>query len=273
MKPGMIALTGATSATGVALLAYTTRDHTMKVLGMPPIQNISPPATVSIVIKNLNEAEYLPRCIESLLNQSIMKRYPGYFEILLVDGNSNDQSVEIAERYPIKVKITQRGILHQMNEGIKNTSGEIVVFVDSDSFYPEYWLEKMLDFFDEDTSMVHTSFIHEKSDNVVLPLGNLIKSLTGVANGGGQAMWRSALDEAGYFDESQDCVYAPRVFQEAEINVVSRMSSVGKVKYQWDNPFITTNRRLVASFFPHECVRNPGSPNCKFSQEIGVTRF
>ena len=273
MKPGMIALTTTTSVTGFGLLAYTAREHTMRVLEMPPLNNLAPPASVSIVIKNLNEEAWVARCIESLLNQSIIKRHPGSFEIVFVDGGSDDKSVEIAERYPIKVMVTSKGILHQMNFGIQNTTGDIIVFTDSDSYYPEYWLEKILESFDDDVSMVHTSFIHQESNNYILPMGNLLKFFTGVANGGGQAIRRKVFEETGMFEESQDCIYVARVFQEAEINIVSKAASMGSIKYQWDNPFITVQRRLNLSSIQHQCVRDPNGPNCKFAREVGVTRF
>lgn len=266
----MIAATG---TTGVALAAYTAREHTYQSLEQPPSQDIIPPASVSIIIKNLNEEEYVERCIESLLDQSIIKKHPEYFDILFVDGGSDDQSVEKAKQYPIHIMTTTKGVLHQRNEGIAYTTGDILVFVDSDSTYPPYWLEKVLSAFDDDVVMVHTSFLNEETSNLLFPLGNLLRSLTGTASGGGQAIRRRVFNEAGLFNESQDCVYFQRVFAEEELNIVTRASTIGRVVYQWDNPFISTMRRLNLSVIEHSCIRDPSAPHCKFARAVGVTRF
>lgn len=273
MLKATTALMAITGTSGFALAAYNAHEHTYRAIAQPPTGNFVPTRSVSIIIKNLNEEGYIARCIESLLNQSIIKRHPEFFEIVLVDGGSDDRSIEIAEQYPIKIVHTHRGILHQMNTGIQNTNGDIIVFTDSDSAYPAYWLEKMLEFFDEDVSLIHTSFLHDETGNPLLPLGNLLKTLTGIANGGGQAIRRTVFEQKGLFDEAKDCVYVPRVFQEAEMTVVEKASALGKVIYQWDNPFFTVYRRWNLPAIQHECIRNPGAPNCRFAQEVGVTRF
>jgi len=271
--PASSVLIAATGTTGVALAAYTAREHTYHALQQPPTHGAPPPASVSLIIKNLNEEEYIARCIESLLDQSIIKKYPEYFDILFVDGGSDDQSIEIAKRYPLQILTTTKGVLHQRNEGIEHTTGDILVFVDSDSYYPPYWLEKLLASFDDDVVMVHTSFLNEETDNLLFPLANLLRTLTGTASGGSQAIRRRVFEELGLFDESHDCVYFQRVFTEEELNIVTRASTLGRVVYQWDNPFISTMRRLNLAAIEHSCIRDPSSPHCKFAQAVGVTRF
>ena len=49
----------------------------------------------SIIITNYNYEKYLGRCIRSCLNQII----PHPYEVILVDDNSSDSSIKIAEEF------------------------------------------------------------------------------------------------------------------------------------------------------------------------------
>ena len=55
---------------------------------------------VSIIIINFNNKKFLDRSVKSVLNQS----YP-YKEIIIVDDNSNDGSIEFLKKYKKKCKI------------------------------------------------------------------------------------------------------------------------------------------------------------------------
>lgn len=95
--------------------------------------------TVSIVSPALNAAPYIGRFVESLLAQD----YPrDLFDIVIVDNGSDDDTVGILSRYPVRV-------LHQplrgspgatRNLGIRSTSGEILALVDSDVTLDATWL-------------------------------------------------------------------------------------------------------------------------------------
>jgi glycosyltransferase involved in cell wall biosynthesis len=91
---------------------------------------------ISIVVPIYNTAEYLPRCIESLLKQTYKS-----LEIILVDDGSNDKSCEIINEYSYKdsriINIhneNRRGVSEARNTGIKIAKGKYISFVDSDDF-------------------------------------------------------------------------------------------------------------------------------------------
>ena len=50
----------------------------------------------SIIITNYNYGKYLARCLRSCFNQSIKRED---FEVILVDDNSSDNSLEIAKQF------------------------------------------------------------------------------------------------------------------------------------------------------------------------------
>ncbi|HUQ84983.1 MAG TPA: glycosyltransferase [Candidatus Limnocylindrales bacterium] len=98
---------------------------------------------ISIVIPALNEEERLPRCLDSLLNQSFDKKQ---FEIIVVDGGSADKTVEIARKMGAIVYKTHglKSIGSVRAYGLKKANGEILAFTDSDSFAAKDWLEEII---------------------------------------------------------------------------------------------------------------------------------
>jgi len=91
----------------------------------------------SLIICGYNEEENLDTCIVSCLNQDYPKKD---YEIIYVDNNSKDNSLKIAKKYPIKVLIEKKqGPSEARNLGIKNSMGEIILFLDSDTkLNPKY---------------------------------------------------------------------------------------------------------------------------------------
>lgn len=91
----------------------------------------------SIIIPIYNVQKYLPKCLDSLLNQTLTD-----IEIICINDGSTDNSLQILKNYANKdnrIKIiTQQnqGVSVARNTGIDNATGEYVLFVDADD-----WLE------------------------------------------------------------------------------------------------------------------------------------
>jgi glycosyltransferase involved in cell wall biosynthesis len=85
--------------------------------------------TISVIVAVKNGERYLGRCLQSIENQS----HP-FDEIILVDGRSNDRTVEIARTFP-KVTIvnqTGHGIADAYNCGISAATGDLIAFLSHD---------------------------------------------------------------------------------------------------------------------------------------------
>ena len=84
---------------------------------------------VSVVIPCWNQAHYLGEAIESVLAQSHPR-----LELVVVDDGSEDNSHEVAARYPGVRCLRQpnRGVAAARNRGFAETTGEHVVFLDAD---------------------------------------------------------------------------------------------------------------------------------------------
>ncbi len=100
---------------------------------------------LSIVIPTLNEADYLPRVLQAIAEQEY--QYP--FEVIVVDGNSEDRTVEIARTFQDKIKNLQvieslsRGVGLQRNIGAKHAVYDHILFLDSDVYLPKKFLNRL----------------------------------------------------------------------------------------------------------------------------------
>ena len=90
---------------------------------------------ISVIVPMYNVEEFLPRCIDSIINQTHKN-----IEIILVDDGSPDRSGEIAEEYAEKDERIK--VIHQenrwlggaRNSGMRIATGKYVLFVDSDDY-------------------------------------------------------------------------------------------------------------------------------------------
>ncbi len=86
---------------------------------------------VSIITPNFNGDKYLEETIKSVVNQTYKK-----IEYILIDGKSTDQSLKIIRKYRNCINIFEskkdKNIFHAVDKGIKKSSGEIIIWINSD---------------------------------------------------------------------------------------------------------------------------------------------
>ena len=108
---------------------------------------------VSIIIPIYNTAKYLPKCLDSILDQTYQN-----LEVILIDDGSTDNSGKIADDYAKKdqrIKIIHQknaGQSSARNRGLKNATGNYISFVDSDDTITKTFIEKLL-FKNRDTAL------------------------------------------------------------------------------------------------------------------------
>ena len=98
---------------------------------------------ISVIIPIYNTAQYLPRCINSVLNQTYRD-----FELLLIDDGSTDDSISICDHYAQKdcrIQVYHKensGVSDTRNFGLDHAKGDYIAFVDSDDILAADFLER-----------------------------------------------------------------------------------------------------------------------------------
>lgn len=119
-----------------------------------------PNTLISVVIPIYNVSPYLRLCLESIENQT----YP-YFEVLLVNDGSRDNSEDICQEFINKDKRFRYfeqenlGLSAARNTGILNSKGEFITFIEGDDFVvPNYLAELYQSALKNDSEIVIGSY-------------------------------------------------------------------------------------------------------------------
>lgn len=109
---------------------------------------------VSIIIPVYNAEKTLQRCVDSVLNQTYTN-----LQLILINDGSHDRSLEICNSYQkqdhrvIVINKENGGASSARNEGLKNATGYFVEFVDSDDELDLDYIEKMLNYFIDNSDL------------------------------------------------------------------------------------------------------------------------
>ena len=100
---------------------------------------------VLVIILNKDNAEGLERCLKSLKEQTYKD-----FDVLVLDGNSKDNSKEVAEKYGVRFKVQERlgGTGFARIEGCEIALREgydVVIWGDSENVYDRSYVEKIVE--------------------------------------------------------------------------------------------------------------------------------
>ena len=129
-------------------------------------ENFSP--LVSVIIPNFNHEKFLRQRLETIYNQTYKN-----FEVILLDDNSTDASLEILREFQELHKVNTRLIVNEKNsgnvfsqwrKGIDAARGQIIWLAESDDYSAENFLAALVKNFADDAvklAFVRTDFIQE----------------------------------------------------------------------------------------------------------------
>lgn len=134
---------------------------------------------ISIIVPVYNVAEYLDKCLTSILRQTY-----GNIEIIVVDDGSTDGSGEICDRYAEECGVLQ--VVHKENggavsareAGLEKAGGKYIGFVDGDDYVEEDMFRRLAETMEETgADFVHSGYWagHRKwscMENAVIHLQN-----------------------------------------------------------------------------------------------------
>jgi glycosyltransferase involved in cell wall biosynthesis len=171
--------------------------------------------TFSIITVCLNSAAHIEKAIQSVLSQAFDS-----YEYIVVDGESNDGTLEIIDKYRTSIQkvVSEKddGIYAAMNKGIDLSSGDILYFLNSDdSLFDDQVLadlakefkynpttELIYGFVERENVPAH--LVQFQTKHIIRNRYDLLKA--GICH---QALFikRSLINRVGYFD-SKYAVYA-----------------------------------------------------------------
>jgi len=164
---------------------------------------------LSIIIPCLNEEHFLPKLLSDLNNQS-----PADFEVIIVDGNSEDKTVQVARKfkakYPLQIIHTDiRNVSYQRNLGAKKSHGKVLAFFDADTRIPKKYLYHVSQAFKKKHPHFLTTYIEVTSirpseklfavlSNLIFEIGKAFKAPC--SYGAMQAIKKGAFFDVGGYD-------------------------------------------------------------------------
>ena len=136
---------------------------------------------ISIIVPVYNVEQYLERCVESILKQTVDN-----FELLLINDGSSDNSGQLCDELSRRdnrirvLHIQNGGVSNARNLGIQSSRGEWISFIDSDDFVTEYYLETLLQPVETDETIGFSiGKLHHIQNGVVTPFQNTTSEVTG----------------------------------------------------------------------------------------------
>ena len=127
---------------------------------------------ISIVVAVYNAEKTLKKCVDSLLNQTYNN-----IEIILVNDCSKDNSLDICNEYSkandnVKVISNERnsGVSDTRNNGIDNSTGEYICFVDSDDYVESNYIEVLYYYYQKYNTVPICGFVYHDEYNHAKPV-------------------------------------------------------------------------------------------------------
>ena len=134
---------------------------------------------VSVIVPIYNVEEYLEKCLETLVKQTLEE-----IEIILVNDGSTDNSSKIAKKYQQKynnkiiyLEKENGGLSDARNCGIPHAKGEYIAFLDSDDYVESTTYEEMYEIAQrENSDMVECDFYWEYPNKIKNDIGDIYKN-------------------------------------------------------------------------------------------------
>lgn len=135
-------------------------------------------AKVSVIIPIYNVEQYLPKCLASVVQQTLKD-----IEIICVNDGSTDNCLKILEEFKSKdnrIKIINKenaGLGNARNSGLEVANGEYISFIDSDDYIDEDFLELLYNEAKESDADVACGGIKRENDGETYFLINYLSTV------------------------------------------------------------------------------------------------
>lgn len=239
--------------------------------------------SLSIIIPTLNEEHYIGRLLDSILKQ----RTQYAFEIIVVDGMSEDATVKTAKIHSENlqnariIRSTKRGISYQRNLGAKYSKGQFIVFLDADIVLPQNFISTLMKQLPKERLFIGTCFplLNDLNFGTLLlsvisyPIGIYLSWLHKMTLGYCTVVNRDIHMQIGGYNEkiiyAEDTEYGRRALAQG-----------ANFKYFWNPPVYFSVRRLVKTRaipwlitkFKESYIQKGAADNQNITYQFGIFR-
>ena len=209
---------------------------------------------LSVVIPTYNEAEN----IGTLLDFLIKNTPNSTTEIVVSDGGSTDNTVEIAQKYGIKViQSPKKGRAAQMNFGVTQTSGDILQFIHADTTPPASFYTDVYEAINENYPAGCFTY-RFNSSRFILKINAYFTRFNQLwCRGGDQAIFikREVFEELGGYQDDylimEEYELLKKIFQNYSFKIIKNDATVSARKYK-NNAYL---RVQIANFLVFNMYR------------------
>lgn len=208
---------------------------------------------LSFVIPAYNEERYVGDCLAAIIEQK--RPLPYDIEIIVVDNASTDGTAAVVSKYPgVKlVKEMKKGLLHARQAGFLAATGDLIAQIDADTKITPGWISRVMREFLNDEKLVALSgpYIYydapwkiRLSTRLFYFLGVCLYAVGrfwhvgAMVQGGNVVIRRTALEKIGGYDTTIS-------FYGEDTNIARRLSYVGRVRFTFKLPTLSSARRLA----------------------------
>ncbi|MFW2364881.1 MAG: TIGR04283 family arsenosugar biosynthesis glycosyltransferase [Desulforhopalus sp.] len=208
---------------------------------------------ISIIIPTVNEEQTLPRTLAPL-------KFCGQCEVLVVDGGSNDGTLAIANTYGCRTISGPRGRARQMNRGVEESTGDVLLFLHADTLLPGNFftqITRTLKISDVAAGAFSLSFDSRQRSLAIISWGANLRSRLFSLPYGDQGLFtsRKNFSAVGGFPEMEimeDFVFIRKMrrfgrvitLQDQVITSARRWENIGVLKTTFINQLIIAGYRL-----------------------------
>jgi len=202
---------------------------------------------LSLIIPAYNEEKYIGACLEHALKNSKGK----FSEIIVIDNASTDKTAEVAGKFGgVRViRENEKGLTKARQRGFRESTGDILAYIDADTKMPENWINILEKTFRENPETVCLSgpYIYYDSSKLQQFLVKWLywyllaipsSYFTGyMVIGGNFVIRRETLEKMSGFDTNIK-------FYGEDTDIARRAKEFGKIKFNPKFHMLTSNRRL-----------------------------